>query len=380
MNPNTIELLRMLEYRRPLGSDSLTEFTDRFVMDLPGAYRDQWGNVHVVIGDGARVLWSSHTDTVHHTGGKQTLHFDHETAIVGVSKRSKRDGSNCLGGDCTIGVWIMRNMIKAGVPGTYIFHHGEERGGIGSTALAKHHADWLSERFDFAIAFDRRRRRSVITHMSGFRVCSEKFAQSLIDAIGRGGLKYETDDGGSYTDTYEYAEIVPECTNISVGYDHEHRESETADLDHALAIMRVMCRIDVSSFVKDRDPQSDDNWKSSYTYGNGSYEYVFDPAFDTSARVVQFLRRGSQVDRISDDDVWGLCVVCGEHTWIDSECFTCIDCQCQIEAEITNDDEPRSELDRIADRNRSVYLDLVYEEVQNDLRAMVERMNRNGKA
>ena len=38
------------------------------------------------------------------------------------------------------GIWLLLEMIDAGVPGVYALHYGEERGGVGSSGLAEHHA------------------------------------------------------------------------------------------------------------------------------------------------------------------------------------------------------------------------------------------------
>ncbi len=369
----------MLEYRRPLNTDSLDRFCSRFVASLPGAYVDTWGNYLVNVGNESRILWSSHTDTVHTTGGSQTLRIDGDT--VTLSKRSKKHGSNCLGGDCTVGVWLMRNMILGGVAGHYIFHYGEERGGIGSKAIAENHADWIAESFDYCIAFDRRGNDSIITHQSSWRTASDKFAESMIAALATAGLSgYEPDDSGSYTDSYEYAEIIPECTNVSVGYDHEHRQSESVDLAHAERLLAAMLRLDVSALVKDRDPNDPANvvvydWRKSTsatdwatwrdTYGNsGAYERDYRP-YDNGGEYV-----------------YTSCIGCGSIMLCDPDSFICDDCADDgldpndvPPADYDDESDRRTPSERYADR---AYLDPVYAEVQRDLLEMLARQ-RNGK-
>jgi len=39
------------------------------------------------------------------------------------------------------------------------------------------------------------------------------------------------DDGGVYTDSAEFVDIIEECTNLSVGYFSEHTTSEKQDID-----------------------------------------------------------------------------------------------------------------------------------------------------
>ena len=329
-----IEALRMLEYRRPMGSKTETAFRDRFLMTLPNAYLDVYGNIHVTVGKGSRVLFSSHTDTVHTIGGFQTLHVDHKTSIVQLSRKAKTRGSNCLGADCTIGVWIMRQMILRGVSGHYVFHYGEEKGGIGSSAIALHCADWLSSSFDYAVAFDRRKRGSIITHQQYYRTASDSFASSLASELARSGLTFAADDGGIYTDTAEYADHIAECTNLSVGYVNEHRDSETCDLEYADQVMRAISAVDWTKIDKVRDPLDHDanddlNWtwigKGSQSVGS----FAYDPAYRISGNVSHAIDRKMPrtYSGAAGDPVFGTCITCGDGTWIDRRSFNCIDCE-----------------------------------------------------
>ena len=83
------------------------------------------------------------------------------------------DGStrNCLGADDTAGVWLALELIRRQIAGRYVFHFGEERGGIGSGMLAHRHPDWLAE-CQMAIALDRAGYDEVITHQGGNRTAS----------------------------------------------------------------------------------------------------------------------------------------------------------------------------------------------------------------
>jgi hypothetical protein len=303
-----IEALRMLEYRRPMGSKTETAFRDRFLLTLPNAYVDIHGNIHVTVGTGSRVLYSSHTDTVHTIGGFQTLHVDHKTSIVQLSRKAKARGSNCLGADCTIGVWIMRQMILRGVAGRYVFHYGEERGGIGSSALAK--------------------RGSVITHQQWYRTASDTFARSLATEIARvdPDLTFAPDDGGIYTDTAEYADYVSECTNLSVGYVNEHRDTETADLFYADRLLSAMCAIDWTKIDHVRDPHdhisNDDlNWTWIGKKDSVSSWSIAGADYRTKMTIPR------TYSGAAGDPVFGTCITCGEGTWIDRVSFKCIDCE-----------------------------------------------------
>jgi len=102
------------------------------------------------------------------------------------------------------------------------------------------------------ISFDRYGDNSVITHQMGFRTASDAFANSFADALSMPQLKPDT--GGSYTDSNEYAEIVPECTNISVGYYSQHSTTESQDLAYLEKLVYALENADWSKLVYERDP------------------------------------------------------------------------------------------------------------------------------
>jgi hypothetical protein len=209
------ELLAMHTYMRPEGSDTQREFTKLYVDSLPGVVTDTIGNRIGIIGENPVTLWSSHTDTVHRLPGRQLLAVGDGFLTLGEYKMldPEQPKPNCLGADCTVGVWIMRQMYKAGVPGLYVWHTGEEVGGIGSTYIAEKTPE-LIRGIQSAIAFDRRGTDNIITHQFGLRTASNSFAESLADLL---GMDYEPDASGVFTDTANYVELIPECTNLSVG-------------------------------------------------------------------------------------------------------------------------------------------------------------------
>jgi hypothetical protein len=234
----------MLTYKRPAGSQSEEEYINRFIAPL-GVERDPFGNLYKIVGDeNTDVLWSSHTDTVHRGEGRQIVDFDN-----GFFRLHKKSKATCLGADCAVGNWIMINMIMAEVPGLYVFHHGEEIGCVGSSAIAKKAPDFLKG-INMAIAFDRRGTGSIITHQ-GSRTCSDAFGNSLAAQL----EGFKLDPTGILTDTKMYAGIVPECTNLSVGYFDEHRSTERLDFSHAMRLRDMMLKIDTSKLVIERDPK-----------------------------------------------------------------------------------------------------------------------------
>lgn len=224
-------LQAMLTYCRPHGGEGEKQFVERFIRPYePETFKDSKGEVMaymVQVGNSndAPVLWCSHVDTVHMQNApvKQTIVYDEGCGMI-----YKDDKVMPLGADDGAGVWLLLEMIDAGVPGTYLFHRGEERGGIGSGAIAAEHSDFLRQ-FKYAVAFDRRGTGDVITEQYTGETASVAFAQAFADAL---KLDYKPCPNGVFTDTASYAGIIPECTNISVGYDSEHTPNETLDVWH----------------------------------------------------------------------------------------------------------------------------------------------------
>lgn len=292
-------LCDMLTYRRVSGSRTETKFINRFIRPL-GAKPDSMGNMILRIGD-SPVLFSSHTDSVHTSSGRQRLIYKNGVLKVKHPKPdakakpktvtyswTDKDGkvqtgsyttlgasrNQCLGADDAVGCWIMREMALAGIPGLYIWHRQEESGGVGSAYIADNHREVL-EGIKAAIAFDRRGFDDVITHQAGGRCASDIFAESL---AGQLPGKYRPCSGGVFTDTANYTELVAECTNISVGYDHEHTERESLDLAHALDVRNAMLDFDASKLEFRRNPGEKDyssygssNW-GCYSRGYEGYE------------------------------------------------------------------------------------------------------------
>ncbi len=244
--PSTIaDLLEMLTYARPHRSSTEAAFVKRFIDPL-GVNYDSFGNAHKQIGH-APILWSCHTDTVHHKGGKQRIGLDDNTVhLIG------GDRGDCLGADDGAGVWLMREMILAGVSGLYVFHAGEEHGCLGSKYIATQHPYSLHG-IQAAIAFDRKGTRDIITHQMGTRSCSETFAASLSAALGS-KLKYRADPTGTYTDTASYTDLIGECTNISVGYEGAHGASETLNVKHLIQLRNRMVKFNPNGLVFEREP------------------------------------------------------------------------------------------------------------------------------
>jgi hypothetical protein len=246
-----VDLLQMLTYMRPAGSPAEAEFIKRFV--APIAAPDAFGNYWRVIGKGSPVMWSCHTDTVHKIEGKQSIEYGDGFVTTPIG--------SCLGADCAAGVWLMSRMIRAGVPGTYVFHREEEIGGMGSEYVAKETPERL-DGLKYALAFDRKGTTDIITHQYVGRCASDEFANSLARCLGMGHLP---DDGGTFTDTANYADIIPECTNLSVGYGKAHSASEYLDVVYLTELLKRILKADFSALECVRkpgevDPYDDAAW------------------------------------------------------------------------------------------------------------------------
>jgi hypothetical protein len=266
-------LERALSRKRPHKTHEVSNFTAWLFEHLPAELKsftfvDDAGNLHIdARGAGSKTLFIAHVDTVHKDTGvnlikKTQTHWYANGAPLGAD-----DGAGCA---------MLMHLIHSGVRGYYIFSQGEECGGIGAKHIASHHKDLLKQ-FDRAIAFDRRGIDSVISHQGMGRCASDVFCQALASALNEhnDNLMYSPDDTGVYTDTAEFTDDIPECTNISVGYYNEHGDRENLDIIHFAALAIAVAKLDWEAMPTDRDPTVPDykdygyatynkNWWSSY--------------------------------------------------------------------------------------------------------------------
>jgi hypothetical protein len=325
----------MLAYARPYGSKEEQLFIARYLAPLPGIEEDAYGNLTVKIGQ-SPILWSSHTDTVHRKPGYQTLRINDRDKTIRLSRRSKRHGSSCLGADDTVGVFLMREMILRNVPGLYVFHAGEEVGGVGSQAIAEYRSDLLTG-ISFAIALDRQGTADVVTHQFGGRTASDAFAVSLAKQLPG---KYAPVQG-VFTDTANYADLIPECSNISVGYYRQHSKDEYVDYPHVDKLLTALCAIDSAQLTCARDPRV----KAPPVY-QGKFDHRFDPLWmrpDTWGMPAQHSVPVAYNGSLSDEH-W--CYVCGapilpaDTAWAD---YPADDdyCLCSTEQDTLSEDDLR---------------------------------------
>lgn len=222
-------------------------------------------------GKDSTTLFSCHIDTVDRSQGvvsldKQAICYDSHLGHIFLDPEKGAPRGDCLGSDDGIGIWIMLNMISARTPGSYVFHRGEERGGLGAGVVLRDHLDFLKAH-ELAIAFDRPDDYEIITHQGSQRCASDKCAEALKAQLATHGLAYSLSTGGTFTDTKVYRGVIDECFNLGVGYYNQHTTQEHVNYGHAMKLMLALCNIDWDSLPIDRDCKTAD---PTPTYG-GSY-------------------------------------------------------------------------------------------------------------
>lgn len=264
--PDTL-LVNILQWARAHDSKGEKDFLGyiRDVLDLYGVHPSNAHTEHaivVVIGEpvvgDSRPLFACHVDTCDGNVGPPTKKLVYD-ANLGLITLEQGSGSACLGADDGVGVWILLNMIEAKVPGTYVFHRGEEVGGLGARGMAKDAVQFIGAH-SYAVEFDRGGTTDIITHQrGGVRCASNAFAKDLAEEFGKvsASLKFSPNSGGSYTDVFEYRSLLSECVNVSVGYKSQHSPNEWLDYCHALALKDACLKLPWHKLKTHRDHKAD---------------------------------------------------------------------------------------------------------------------------
>ena len=243
---------------------------------------DEFGNYFMYVGDKTTTtMFTCHLDTASYEKSRVTHVISDDKIFT--------DGRTILGADDKSGMTILLWMIHKGVQGLYYFFLGEERGCIGSGKLKRVFTQ-MYPLITKIVSFDRRGTHSVITHQSYGRTASDEFARDLSRRLNETGygFRYEPDPTGIYTDSNQFASIVPECTNISVGYRDEHSTYESQIISHLENLCYAVTQIDWESVVVARDPKvKDSGWGYDYGYWGRSQSYTerdewFDDYFSQS--------------------------------------------------------------------------------------------------
>jgi hypothetical protein len=281
---------------------------DIYLKDLIPTYfkKDSAGNYYHIIGNNPTTMFTGHLDTV---GGDKPITAIEENGLI------KSDGKSILGADDKAGVVILLYMIEKKVPGFYLFPVGEEVGCVGSGKLSKYLMEKSEKQsikinnedieIDFpkediyknirkVISFDRMGYTSVITHQMDQRCCSDEFGKALSKEFGKHGFDFDLDDSGVYSDSAEFADIYPECTNISVGYFAQHTNEETQDIEFLESLCEACTKVDWDNLPIVRNPKDVEYLDNYYNYwgGRGSgkkhsgynqrHQYIFDDETDDS--------------------------------------------------------------------------------------------------
>jgi hypothetical protein len=220
---------------------------------------DEFGNLFIKIGV-SDVMFTSHLDTATKANTVVNHVFDGKTI--------KTDGKSILGADDKAGVTIMLFMIENKIPGLYYFFLGEEVGCVGSRKVAGVQKVEKLKDINKVISFDRRGTDSIITFQSSQRCCSDKFGDALAKEFNDidKSFSYKKDKNGILTDSIQFVGIYPECTNISVGYQHEHSFTETQDIEHLEKLVNACMKVNWNELPVDRDPATVeyDDWYADY--------------------------------------------------------------------------------------------------------------------
>ena len=225
--------LKLTEYTIPHGEE------DSLAYLLPdGIKKDKWGNYFIKVGE-SKTLFTCHLDT--YCEEKEKINHVIDGNII------KTDETTILGGDNKAGVTVILYMISQGVPGIYYFFLSEEpiskAGGLfGSTNLLDGNPAFLKQ-FDRAVAFDRKHYGSIITRQMAQYCCSQEFADALCGEFAKNGVPMTKDESGYYTDTGNFIEVIPECTNVSVGVWNEHHFNEYVDIAYVEKVAKAACKV-----------------------------------------------------------------------------------------------------------------------------------------
>jgi len=217
---------------------------------LPKGYKeDGLGNFYIEVGEYPSTMFTCHLDTADH---KQSVvrHIINGNMI-------RTDGTSILGADDKAGMTVMLYMIKKEVPGLYYFFIGEERGCVGSSRVSRIWKDTnFSNYITKCVSFDRRGTDSVITEQFYGDCCSLEFAKELSKRLNSvdSSFNYSPDPTGIYTDSAQFTDLIPEGTNISVGYYSEHTTSESQDIEHLSKLCEAVCKIDWETLPIVREP------------------------------------------------------------------------------------------------------------------------------
>lgn len=253
---------------------------DEVLQFLPSLQKDEVGNYYKIIGSNPETMFTSHLDTADR---KQT-----DTNLYSMVENDQEyivtDESTILGADDKSGVTVMLYMMSHNIPGLYYFFIGEERGGIGSNKLSTIYTkvDYLKN-IKRCVSFDRRNYHSVITSQLGRRCCSDEFGTALCKEYNKNGLDLSLDPTGIYTDSASFIDDIRECTNISVGYFHEHTGQEYQNMNYLISLCEASIKVKWNSLPTARKVGIDQEVLQKY---KGLINDVKSAVFELEVKVI----------------------------------------------------------------------------------------------
>lgn len=232
-----------------------------------GFNRDDDGNYWGEMGTGSTSLFAAHMDTADWGDPKKIemyMSADGAWIVTG--------GKTILGADDRAGMTVLLWMWKHEVPGYYVFFVGEERGCTGSHAAALDFGKTVKKlgiTINRMVCFDRKGKTSVITDQASGVCCSDTFALALAAEFAKHGVTgLKPDPTGTVTDSNSFSHLIPECTNVSIGYENAHSSSERLDWAWLNAVARASVLVDWEGLPTTRNPAI----RSGRNYGNyGGY-------------------------------------------------------------------------------------------------------------
>lgn len=292
MTTNNIQqnLFKLLRTRRPHYGAGEAQIAAWIAAKFPITAIDAAGNLHFDLRRNKtnKTLFVAHLDTVHRKDGFNVVKQDGHIW--------RADGVEVLGADDGAGVAILLHMIENQVPAYFCLTRGEEVGGLGARYLADQQPALLKQ-FKRAIAFDRKGYDEVITHQAGVRCASDKFAETLSTWLSTEdfSLAFAPSADGVYTDTAEFTEIIPECTNISCGYFLQHTGKEYQDVRFLEQLANRCLTVNWDKLPTKRNPLE---YESIYDLPMGdallgdSYDSYYNMPKDMQKKYLEELIRG----------------------------------------------------------------------------------------
>lgn len=208
----------------------LTPFVDKLIVDNYGnilSYKS-YGS-----GQGPVILLNAHLDTVPHTvEGREVIKEGNIwSSSEGPLGADDRAGVAAL---LTIAKYLQQSNFQGKVH--FVFTVEEEIGLRGANHIFGPYL-W---NIDYALVLDRRGKGDIIVRNWSMDFCEESYGKFIeIIAQEEGLYDWKTTTGGS-SDTVIWARNGIQSANLSIGYQQEHTDSETLNIDDAYETIQLV--------------------------------------------------------------------------------------------------------------------------------------------